>query len=409
MIIPELLSPAGSLKTMYYAFAYGADSVYAGLPRYSLRVRNNEFNHKKLELGIKNAHKIGKKFYIVNNIIPHNNKITSFIEDIKSIIKMKPDALIMSDPGLIMIVKEKFPETQIHLSVQANTINWASVKFWEKIGLKRIILSRELSIEEISEIRKKVPNIELEVFIHGSLCIAYSGRCLLSNYINKRDANQGTCTNICRWKFEIKKIENKKNQKNKTEEKFSISEDKHGSYILNSKDLMAIKYIKRLINIGIDSFKIEGRTKSFYYCARTTQCYRKAIDDAIKNKPFDFKLFNYLNELSNRDYTEGFLNRNEKIKQNYQYSSSIYKNKKFVGEFTGKYKNQLAEVNVKNQFLLGDTLKIITPQKKIKFTLKELKNKNNKLIQSAPGNGHTVFLKLPKKIKTNFGLLIKYY
>lgn len=406
---PELLSPAGSLKTMCYAFAYGADSVYAGQPRYSLRVRNNEFNYKKLEIGIKKAHKMGKKFYVVNNIIPHNNKITSFIKDLNIIIQMKPDALIISDPGLIMIIKEKFPETTIHLSVQANTINWASVKFWKKIGIKRIILSRELSIEEITEIREKVPDIELEVFIHGSICIAYSGRCLLSNYINKRDANQGACTNVCRWKFKIKKIAEKKNNISLTKESFSLLEDKHGSYILNSKDLRAIKYIKRLINIGIDSFKIEGRTKSFYYCARTTQCYRKAIDDAIKNKPFNFKLLNYLDELSNRGYTEGFLNRNEKIKQNYEYSSSICKKKQFVGEFTGKYNKDLAEINVKNKFSLGDQVEVITPYEKIKFTLNKIKNKKQKSIQYAPGSGHTVLLKLPKNIKTNFGLLIKIF
>lgn len=408
MIIPELLSPAGSLKSMRYAFAYGADSVYAGQPRYSMRVKNNEFNYENLKIGIEEAHKIGKKFYVVMNIIPHNNKIISFINDLKNIIKIKPDALIISDPGLIMLTKEKFPDTKIHLSVQANTINWASVKFWKKIGLKRIILSRELSIEEINEIREKVPDIELEVFIHGSLCIAYSGRCLLSNYINKRDANQGTCTNTCRWKFNIKNKENeKKKNKNTIERKFSISEDKHGSYILNSKDLRAIKYIKRLINIGINSFKIEGRTKSFYYCARTTQSYRKAINDAIKNKPFDVKLLHSLNELSNRGYTEGFLNRNEKENQNYKYSSSINKKKQFVGEFTGKYKNNLAEIIVKNKFCIGDHLELITPKKNIKFILDKLEDTKQQSIQLAPGSGYIVFLKIPEKIKLNFGLLVK--
>ena len=177
---PELLSPAGSLKNMRYAFAYGADAVYAGQPRYSLRVRNNEFNHANLKIGIDEAHALGKKFYVVVNIAPHNSKLKTFIKDLQPVIDMGPDALIMSDPGLIMLVRENFPDIDIHLSVQANAVNWATVKFWKQMGLTRVILSRELSIEEIAEIRQHVPDIELEIFVHGALCMAYSGRCLLS-------------------------------------------------------------------------------------------------------------------------------------------------------------------------------------------------------------------------------------
>jgi putative protease len=197
----ELLCPAGTLKNMRYAFAYGADAVYAGQPRYSLRVRNNDFTHANLALGIKEAHALGKKFYVVVNIAPHNAKLKTFIKDLQPIVEMQPDALIMSDPGLIMLVREHFPQQEIHLSVQANAVNWASVEFWRRQGLSRVILSRELSLEEIGEIREKVPDMELEVFVHGALCMAYSGRCLLSGYINKRDPNQGTCTNSCRWEY----------------------------------------------------------------------------------------------------------------------------------------------------------------------------------------------------------------
>ena len=200
---PELLSPAGSLKNMRYAFAYGADAVYAGQPRYSLRVRNNEFNHANLKIGIDEAHALGKKFYVVVNIAPHNSKLKTFIKDLQPVIDMGPDALIMSDPGLIMLVRENFPDIDIHLSVQANAVNWATVKFWKQMGLTRVILSRELSIDEIAEIRQHVPDIELEIFVHGALCMAYSGRCLLSGYINKRDPNQGTCTNACRWEYKM--------------------------------------------------------------------------------------------------------------------------------------------------------------------------------------------------------------
>lgn len=201
--VPELLSPAGSLKNMRYAFAYGADAVYAGQPRYSLRVRNNEFNHENLQIGINEAHALGKKFYVVCNIQPHNSKLKTFIRDLKPVIDMGPDALIMSDPGLIMMVREEFPHMPIHLSVQANAVNWATVKFWASQGVERVIVSRELSLEEIEEIREKCPNTEIEVFVHGALCMAYSGRCLLSGYINKRDPNQGTCTNACRWEYKV--------------------------------------------------------------------------------------------------------------------------------------------------------------------------------------------------------------
>jgi putative protease len=207
-IAPELLAPAGTLKNMRYAFAYGADAVYAGQPRYSLRVRNNEFDHANLALGIREAQAQGKRFYVVVNIAPHNAKLKTFLKDLAPVIAMAPDALIMSDPGLIMLVRRHFPQMPIHLSVQANTVNWASVEFWQQQGLSRIILSRELSLEEIAEIRQQVPAMELEVFVHGALCMAYSGRCLLSGYLNKRDANQGSCTNACRWKSAQEATEN---------------------------------------------------------------------------------------------------------------------------------------------------------------------------------------------------------
>ena len=200
---PELLSPAGTLKNMRFAFAYGADAVYAGQPRYSLRVRNNQFSKEEiLAQGIEEAHAAGKLFFLASNIAPHNNKLKSYIRDLEPIIAMGPDALIMSDPGLIMLVKERWPDQEIHLSVQANAVNWATVKFWHKQGVSRVILSRELSLDEIEEIRQQCPEMELELFVHGALCIAYSGRCLLSGYMTHRDSNQGACTNSCRWKYD---------------------------------------------------------------------------------------------------------------------------------------------------------------------------------------------------------------
>ncbi len=263
MLKPELLSPAGTLKNMRYAFAYGADAVYAGQPRYSLRVRNNDFNLENLATGIQEAHQLGKKLYVVSNISPHNTKLKTFIRDLTPVVEMGPDALIMSDPGLIMMVKDQWPDLPIHLSVQANAINWASVKFWQRQGIERVILSRELSLDEIEEIRMQCPEMELEVFVHGALCMAYSGRCLLSGYINKRDPNQGTCTNACRWKYDVHEAKENETgdvvavdptlgegkptdqvvllqEANRPGEYMPAFEDEHGTYIMNSKDLRAI-------------------------------------------------------------------------------------------------------------------------------------------------------------------------
>ncbi|MBS9437448.1 U32 family peptidase [Photorhabdus noenieputensis] len=440
MFTPELLSPAGSLKNMRYAFAYGADAVYAGQPRYSLRVRNNEFNHENLALGIKEAHELGKRFYVVVNIAPHNAKLKTFIRDLKPVIDMGPDALIMSDPGLIMMVREAFPDMEIHLSVQANAVNWATVKFWQQMGLRRVILSRELSLDEINEIHQQVPDMELEVFVHGALCMAYSGRCLLSGYINKRDPNQGTCTNACRWEYHVqegkeddignivhmhepiptKNIEPTLGKGTPTDKVFTFEEakrpgeymsafeDEHGTYIMNSKDLRAVEHVERLTKMGVHSLKIEGRTKSFYYCARTAQVYRRAIDDAVAGKPFDPTLLTTLEGLAHRGYTEGFLRRHtHDAYQTYEYGYSVSDTQQFVGEFTGERVNGLAEVAVKNKFMIGDHLELMTPSGNIQFTLEAMQDKKGQPMEVAPGDGYIVYLPMPKQIDINYALLIR--
>lgn len=444
---PELLSPAGTLKNMRYAFAYGADAVYAGQPRYSLRVRNNEFNHANLKLAIDEAHQLGKKFYVVVNIAPHNSKLKTFIKDIQAVVEMQPDALIMSDPGLIMLVREHFPNIDIHLSVQANAVNWATVKFWKQMGLTRVILSRELSLEEIEEIRKQVPDIELEIFVHGALCMAYSGRCLLSGYINKRDPNQGTCTNACRWEYKMEEgtIDDVGNivpqealqkyqpeievtnvaptlgegahtdkvflytEPNRPDEQMTAFEDEHGTYFMNSKDLRAVQHVERLTQMGVHSLKIEGRTKSFYYCARTAQVYRKAIDDAAAGKPFDTSLLDTLESLAHRGYTEGFLRRHTHDEyQNYEYGYSISERQQFVGEFTGKRNEQgMAEVAVKNKFLVGDSVEMMTPKGNIVFKIDRLLNRKNESVEAGLGDGHFVFLDVPQDIDLEYALLMR--
>ncbi|KDM91892.1 tRNA 5-hydroxyuridine modification protein YegQ [Photobacterium galatheae] len=443
MFKPELLSPAGSLKNMRYAFAYGADAVYAGQPRYSLRVRNNEFNHENLKIGIDEAHAQGKKFYVVCNIQPHNSKLKTFIRDLTPIIDMGPDALIMSDPGLIMMVRESFPDMPIHLSVQANAVNWATVKFWASQGVERVILSRELSLEEIEEIREKCPDTELEIFVHGALCMAYSGRCLLSGYMNKRDPNQGTCTNACRWEYkaeaakeddagQIVEVQDASaavqiqdvaptlgegqttdqvillSESHRPEEKMAAFEDEHGTYIMNSKDLRAVQHVERLSQMGVHSLKIEGRTKSFYYCARTAQVYRKAIDDAAEGKPFDETLMSTLESLAHRGYTEGFLRRHtHDTYQNYDYGYSISDSQQFVGEFTGQRRGELAEVEVRNKFMVGDSLELMTPNGNITFTLEAMENRKSESITDAKGSGHFVFIPVPEDLDLSYALLMR--
>jgi putative protease len=448
---PELLSPAGTLRNMRYAFAYGADAVYAGQPRYSLRVRNNDFTLGNLEIGIAEAHEQGKQFYVASNIAPHNSKIKTYMRDIEPVIEMKPDALIMSDPGLIMLVRDRFPDQVIHLSVQANVVNYASAEFWYRQGIKRIILSRELSIEEIGEIRENCSGLEIETFVHGALCIAYSGRCLLSGYINKRDPNQGTCTNTCRWKYNAHEAKEDGSgdfvpsdpeiwtppeskiasdspkptlgEGSPTDEIFLLEdesrpgslmpafEDEHGTYIMNSKDLRAIQHVETLTDMGVHSLKIEGRTKSHYYVARTAQAYRKAIDDAVSGRAFDKGLMNTLENLANRGYTEGFYRRHVHDEaQNYEIGRSVGVHQQFVAEVTGRDGEELY-LTAKNKFAVGDSVELMTPNGNETFTLEHIQNsKNNKDMAEVPGGGHEVKIRLPEAMAKNaesYGLIMK--
>jgi len=432
MFTPELLAPAGSLKHMRYAFAYGADAVYAGLPRYSLRVRNNSFNLQNLRAGIHEAHAQNKQFFVAANIAPHNSKVKTFLNDIQPIIEMKPNALIMSDPGLMMMVKEKWPETIIHLSVQMNTVNYAAVKFWQSMGVKRVILSRELSLDEVAEIRQLCPDIELEVFVHGALCIAYSGRCLLSGYFNHRDPNQGTCTNACRWGYDVHAARQNDNgdiltanplpqlgigktseklvlleEKQRPGELMPMFEDEHGTYIFNSKDLRAVQHVAKLVELGIDCLKIEGRTKSHFYAARTAQVYRKAIDDAATGKPFDIGLMDTLQGMANRGYTEGFFRRHvHDDYQNYLNGSPERHNQLFVGEVLQARENEIL-VEVKNRFQIGDQLIFMSPKGDQEVILKSMTNSYGGEMIVAPGSGHQVWINKPDGYQGDFGLIVK--
>lgn len=441
----ELLSPAGTIKNMRYAFAFGADAVYAGLPRYSLRVRNNDFLADNLAKGIKEAHDLNKKFFLATNVIPHNAKVKTFIKDIAPIIEMQPDALIMADPGLIMMTREAWPDMPVHLSVQANTVNYATVKFWQRMGVTRIILSRELSLDEIAEIRQQCPDMELEVFVHGALCIAYSGRCLLSGYFNHRDPNQGTCTNSCRWKYDtLPAHENAEGdyvldggalsmadistascggadrhpladnvyfleEEGRKDELLPVMEDENGTYIMNSKDLRAIEHVQRLVEIGVDSLKIEGRTKSHYYVARTAQTYRQAIDDALAGRPFQPELIGVLENLANRGYTDGFYQRHHTHEQqNYLTGYSKSHQQQFCGEIrTYDTTTGLATVDVKNKFSVGDKLELILPEGNQDIIIERMEDMRGHPMQEASGGGYEVKIPIPAT-QSSTGLLARY-
>jgi len=419
MKTPELLAPAGTLRNLRYAIAYGADAVYAGMPRYSLRVRNNDFSTvENLAAGIEQVHARGKAFFMATNLLPHNSKVRTFMADMEPIIELGPDALIMADPGLIMMVRERWPETAIHLSVQANTMNYASVRFWQQLGISRVILSRELSLDQVEEIRQQCPDMELEVFVHGALCIAYSGRCLLSGYFNHRDANQGSCTNACRWDYKVTDGKEDINgnlrpvatglleEANRPGELMPIEEDEHGTYIMNSKDLRAVQHVERLVNIGVDSLKIEGRTKSHYYTARTAQVYRKAIDDAVAGRTFDAGLLGKLENLASRGYTDGFFQRHHDHEtQNYIDNHSKSVKQRFVGELVAYNRaTGMAEVEVKNRFTVGDEMELIMPGGSRSFRLEEMHDMDGQPTDVAPGSGYRVQIPI-QDVECELGLL----
>jgi len=462
---PELLAPAGSLTMLETAFAFGATAVYAGQPRYSLRVRNNDFGElATLKQGIDTAHTLGNKFYLVSNIYPHDNKLKSYVANMSPVVALKPDAMIMSDPGLIMMAREAWPEMEIHLSVQANTVNSAAVKFWKSAGIARVILSRELSLDQVANIRQECPDTELEVFVHGALCIAYSGRCLLSGYFNHRDANQGSCTNSCRWDYKtLQGVEDASGdiltpaaarareqglelpsgveavaakgcgsgggggcgsggcgssqvdmspaeaaaahpsgvflmeESQRPGSFMPVEEDEHGTYVMNSKDLRAIEHVKRLVDIGIDSLKIEGRTKSPYYVSRTAQAYRKAIDDAVAGREMDPALLGQLEGLANRGYTSGFFQRHTpEATQNYLRGYSESGRSLYVGDAVAfDAARGLMQVNARNKFTVGDHLEIIHPAGNFDVQVTRMENVDGLPVQAALGSGHTVWLELP--------------
>ncbi len=430
MIVPELLMPGGDLEKVKFAFAFGADAVYLGIPRFSLRSRENGFkSFEQVAEAVNYAHKLGKKAYVTANIFPHSHKLESFPKYVAELLALcKPDAWIMSDPGLIMLMMENFPEQVVHISVQANTINYASVKFWQKNGAKRIIVSREISIKEMKDIHTACPDMELESFVHGAICMAYSGRCLISNYLSNRDGNQGACTNSCRWEYKVFKKGDiqpegccKDDNPDKTQtangeayaplegqyyvkeserpdEFFELDEDENGSYLMNSKDLCAINVLEELRDAGVCSFKVEGRSKSVYYLSMITRAYRRAIDDLAAGRPFNPEHTRDIFATSNRGFIGGFLHGNPgQDGQEYKNSASEYSAYRFTG-LVKEYNHakKLMKVEVRNPITLGQVHEMCIPDRNIIFEVKELFNEKNKPVEIIHGGSQACWMTCPE-------------
>lgn len=404
-MIPELLAPAGDPEKLRYALAYGADAVYAGVPKFSLRARENGFKDASLKEAIETTHKLGKKIYITANILPQNRKVDSFKKSLAFYAEAAPDGFIMSDPGLVGFALKEFPQIPIHLSVQTNTMNWSSVEFWYDLGVKRVILSRELSLEEIHEIHERVPGMELEAFVHGSICIAYSGRCLLSNYFNHRDANQGTCTNSCRWEYNVHQEGGSPSSRNplngdyfieetgRPGEMMPIDEDEHGTYIMNSKDLRAIEFLKELRDAGVISFKIEGRSKSIYYLSRVTNAYREAVDDLTRNQSFNPELLEEVNKTANRGFTSAFfISKSNRDTETFDSPRGADPSQVFGGQVLDLRADGMMEVEIKNRMEVGDEVEYFSPKGQYRFRIKAMQDKKGAAISAAHGGNGSAWI-----------------
>ena len=360
----ELLMPAGSIEKMKYAFAYGADAVYLGLVDFSLRaLRKGELiDETNLKDAVELANKLNKKVYCTLNIFAYDSDIEKLYNKLDIIKDAKPHALIISDFGIYRLVKKYLEGIDIHISTQTNILNSEAVKFWRDLGAKRVILARELSIDKIEKIRKEVPDIEIEMFIHGAQCMGYSGRCLLSDYMTKgeRLANQGNCAQACRWSYKLV-------EETRPDEYFEIIQDDKGSHIMSTKDLCLVYHIEKLKNMGIDSFKVEGRTKSLYYVSAVAKTYRKVLDGLMSADV----AFEELKKVGNRGYTEGFfLNNNNSESYSYDISKGLA-GADFLGVILGKEENKY-KVLIKNKILLNDTFEIITPNFNTSATVKKI-------------------------------------
>lgn len=375
----ELLAPAGSLAKLKYALVYGADAVYIGGEEFSLRVAAKNFTNDEIKEGIEFAHNLGKKVYITANIIPHDEDIKKFPEFVKEVESLGADAIIISDPGMFAIARKEAPNLDIHISTQANNTNFQSAAFWHSLGAKRVILARELSFDEIKEIRQNTPDdLEIECFVHGAMCISYSGRCLLSNYMTHRDANMGACAHPCRWKYAL--VEEKR-----PGEYMPVFENERGTFIYNSKDLCMIEYIPEIIQSGITSLKIEGRVKNELYVATVVKAYRREIDAYYKdreNYKFNAENLEELKKISYRGYTTGFFNGKPKGSEQVYTSGTYIQNYQTTAVAVDFDKNtKTVTLEQRNRFFVGDEVEFLMPHKE---------NKTHKITEMTDIDGNPI-------------------
>lgn len=378
---PELLAPAGSLEKGKMALLYGADALYLGGTNFGLRAFASNFDKETMREMIEYAHSLNKKIYVTVNIVPHNEDLINLPEYLLELQELKVDALIISDLGVWNIAKNTVPQMPLHVSTQANTSNWSAVEMWQKLGADRVVLARELGLTEIAEIKDKT-KMELEVFVHGAMCISHSGRCLLSNYMAGRDANKGACVQACRWKYSLV-------EENRPNEHFPVLEDERGTYIFNSKDLCLINYVPELIKAGVDSFKIEGRMKSMHYVASVVSVYRQAIDSyfaAPENYIVQEKWLEELAKVSHRSYTQGFMTGKTDENSQVYTTSSYQQTHDFVG-LTVKY-DALAKrlyIEQRNNIKIGEELEILQPNGKLlSLVLVDMQDDKGQEISVAP-------------------------
>lgn len=388
----ELLIPASSLEVLKTAVIFGADAVYIGGEAFGLRAKAKNFSMEEMKEGIEFAHALDVKVYVTANILAHNDDLEGVREYFEELREIKPDALIIADPGVFEIAKEVCPEIERHISTQANNTNYATYNFWYRQGASRVVSARELSLKEIKEIRERIPeDLEIETFVHGAMCISYSGRCLLSNYFTGRDANQGACTHPCRWKYAV--VEEKR-----PGEYLPVYENERGTYIFNSKDLCMIEHIPELIDAGIDSFKIEGRMKTALYVATVARTYRKAIDDYQKDPELYKKNMPwYLDQISNctyRQFTTGFFFGKP------DHETQIYDNNTYIREYTylgivGAVENGLARIEQRNKFSVGETIEIMKPDgSNVEAKVLRILNEDGEEQESAPHSKQVLHVEL---------------
>ncbi|NIA02016.1 MAG: U32 family peptidase [Nitrospirae bacterium] len=385
---PELLVPAGNLDKLKIGLQYGADAFYLGLPTFSMRSGGQNFTEEELMKGVKLIRAAGKTLYITINIFPRGLKVEAFKHHIEFLRdEVKPDAIILADPGVLEIVREVYPEVEVHISVQANVLNWRGVKFWQKQGVTRVILPRELMMKEIQVIHEKVPDMELEFFVHGAICVAYSGRCLISAYMTGRDANQGQCAHSCRWKYRLE-------EEKRPGEYMPIEEDEHGTHIMNSRDMCLLPYLKELMDAGICSFKIEGRNKTEHYLASVTKAYRKAIDDMAEGRDFDESLMDEVKKTANRGFIPGFLKGFPGEGNIYYEKNAPISTHKFIGIVREILDGGMYRVEIRNRLEKGEEIEIMTPSDQFLMKIEEMFDMENEPVDTVHGGAGDKVLKL---------------